>query len=576
VDQLRGVLRPQAPEAGQYDLRPHYTNVFLERLRFLQRRRALIARTVLAGLAATVLVLQLLPRNYTAEAIVALGFVSRNANDAAIANIDATVLTESEAKVIASRGSARNIALALHDAGRGEDFGHPSLLGNVIHAVKDAILGERTQTDPVERTAIHLENNVSIATLPRSYLITIYYTASTRQDAAMIANAFAREFFIQKALQSLNRQEDVAQRETERLRAIYGAKFPALIEAQDTVDHLKAQAKAPRNPLSSTIDVPTGVSFVPANPAAAVQKPKGTVVLAVSGFASLALGLLLASLLESLERGFRTAREVESLCGIRCVGMIPETPVSVGEDLARAFSLLDLNTAITVGGPQGKVVLISSCVLDNSGAHAAANFGSFLVSRNCRVLHLVFGSRREQAGHAYPLNKVLASAESMQNFLAETGGSTSALTNCTTLMSPVHFDQKLLALFLVAAQKNYTAILIETAPLIETPDALCLADVADIHLHLVAWRETPRDVVIAAMKIFASKNCPVDGIVLIGVDAAKYLEMGEPSPFLGRRQSQVTPITASAVEKLVAVLKAKAARHLAGATQFIAARVFSR
>jgi Mrp family chromosome partitioning ATPase len=104
--------------------------------------------------------------------------------------------------------------------------------------------------------------------------------------------------------------------------------------------------------------------------------------------------------------------------------------------------------------------------------------------------------------------------------------------------------------FLVAAITDYHAIIIETSPILQSPDALRLAPLAGVHLHLAIWRTTPRKVVAASLSRFAKAGCPVTGIVLIQVDTRRYLKLGESgSLFYLERRKNPKLIEAKAINK---------------------------
>ena len=68
------------------------------------------------------------------------------------------------------------------------------------------------------------------------------------------------------------------------------------------------------------------------------------------------------------------------------------------------------------------------------------------------------------------------------------------------------------------ARKSYDAVLIETAPVLASSDALRLVSIADIHLHVVSWRKTQRRPALLAIQHFKKIGARMSGIVFIDAD----------------------------------------------------------
>lgn len=534
---------------GQHDLREHYENAAFDMLHLLWRRRFLIGAAVLAALAVAVTLLIMLPRKYTAQALIQLDFARQDTNAVPpVAAVEAAVLAESEARLIASRAMARKVALRLHlDEAVHDDDLQASSFKRILRELRATLFPETVVRDPIERAAISIGKHLNVANVSRAYLITIGFTADSPQRAANVANAFALEFFKEKVLQNLAKREAAANQEVLRLSAIYGSKYPALVAAQSNLETIQAEARAERErDGASPSYLPPGIAFVPAQALATVSSPKGVTFLAAALGAGLALGIALVFLFERRDRGFRTAGEVYRGSGVRCAGIVPKQRGGIGPNhLLEAFRSLCLATSITNPDNVTKVVLISTPLPDERNDGFGAALADSLLKRCNRVLSIDLRLHREQAEQSTTasLSEILADSQSAQAFLeqqaehkhtviARGGDAAAPFLDC--LLDP-------LERFLASARKTYDTVIIEAPPVLASCDALRLGPLADIHLHVVTWRRTPRDTVAVAIERFKQTGARVTGVVLAGVDLKRYRRFGVRDQFyyLGKYENVI-------------------------------------
>lgn len=234
-----------------------------------------------------------LPRQYSAEALVSPDFFLReyNSKQATLASVDGGVLVNSEARFISSPAMVRAVVKRLgleHDP----EFVAPSAaIFRGLDWVKDAILPESVVNSPVERAASRVVKRLTVANNPRSYLISVSFTCSSPEKAAIITNAFALEYLRAKAVQRLTDAVTMASRKLAEQSSIYGERHP-------NVEGAKAELAAARIRLQGAINragaapgetLGGGVTLAEPNPTP--TSPRGHVILGVALALALALGI---------------------------------------------------------------------------------------------------------------------------------------------------------------------------------------------------------------------------------------------------------------------------------------------
>lgn len=476
---------------AQDDLRDYYESVTLDLLRVLWRRRLLICATVLVTLAAAMTLLAALPRRYTAEALIQLDFVRQNPGvTAPAAAVEASALVESDVRYISSRPMTRRVARRFVSADAGVKIAKPEGLAGLLGALRQAVLPETIVTDPLEKASIEIEKRLRVANVTRAYLISITFTADTPQKAADVANAFAQEFFTERLLQELVRREAEAHQEVLKFSAIYGGQHPLLLAAQERFALTQSQLEEERQRLRATPSVPpAGIAFIAAQPVQTPSSPKGKLFLAFALLLGGAFGVGAALVADRRDIGFRTADEAFRMTGVRCAGVIPDAPP---EQIHEAMRALCLETGILGYDKTPKVVLISTPLADNPIALFSDRLAEAIMDAGHRVLSInVSASGREpRDSAATPIEQVLKDEQSLEGWLSKRAQEryTALSRGGDSACSPLLSVERLVAV----ARKSYDAVLIETAPVLASSDALRLASIADIHLHVVSWRKTRR------------------------------------------------------------------------------------
>lgn len=504
------------------DVVQHYRTMAGETLGVLLRRWHWIAGVVLLGVALCCIALALLPRKYSAEALIQFDFVRVGAEAGSlIATVDATALAENEVRLIRARSTARNIVLrlGLHERSPGQSA---DVANGPLARLRESIVPEMASLDAVERTVSAISRHVTVTNVPRAYLITIAYSGRSPAEAALIANEFGREFFRVKLLQGLQKREAAAQREVQRLGAIYGDRHPLMTAALENLEAVKAQARADRAALAEP-DVlpPPGFSFTSAQPNPVPSSPRGLLVLGLGTIGALCLGIALAIWVDRLNGGFYSAREVQAACGVRCLGMVWDLQDAQEQGSAAqcdALQALSLAMELATTGGTPRTFLITAAKADGSDKLLAAALAEWVGSTGQRVLSIDAAAPDltiAPSGGWY-LERALADADSARKFLAEHAGQQHAKLargiaagDAGPLASSRSFAD-----LLAAASKEYALILITAPPVLARSDALLLGRAVDVCVLAARSRTTPRRAVMAAIQRLREARARIDGVVL--------------------------------------------------------------
>jgi uncharacterized protein involved in exopolysaccharide biosynthesis len=282
-----------------FDFRRHYEQVAIQSLGSVFKHRWMIAKIIGGAVLVAALLVAVLPRRYTAEALVQPQLFSRAeaGSTTALASIDGASLVASEAALIQSPSVAKAVVkrLSLDEQAK---FARPgSLLGRALRSLRAAILPETVLTSPTERAIRDVRDKLTVTRDTRSYLISVGFNAAFPEEAARVANAFALEYANTKVMQRLSEAVATASRELARASTIYGENHPSLLRAAADLELAKQR-------LQSATDRPVGSDLAPgegitlAEPSSAPSSPRGTVIIGLVFFAALIFGVSLSVWIE--------------------------------------------------------------------------------------------------------------------------------------------------------------------------------------------------------------------------------------------------------------------------------------
>lgn len=511
-----------APFATPKSVAEHYRVVSWITLRILWRRRSWIAATVVIGLVLCGFALAFAKRQYTSEAIIQLDFV-RNEKDggALVANVDATALTESEARLIRARSTARNVVLRVGletlSGGRSD-----SLFGRLLLPLRNALLPETVSSDAVDQAAINLSRNLVVSNVPRAYMITIAYSGRSPNEAAEIANSFANEFFKAKLLQANQRRVAQALSEVQRLSLVFGGNHPLMIAALANLEVVQKQVRAEQE-LLAKVDVPSpqGLSFTPALPNPVPSSPRGYLVIGIGFIAALLAGAGFAVAHARYLGAFASVEEAQDVLGVTCLGILraPNGTLQCKSELTAVLDALKFSTRGSENAPEAlRTLLITSAVADE-GQHQIANgLADALSSTGQRVLSIdtVPSQAEGLLGANWAIDKALHDASATKAFLAEHSDEP-----YTKLGRPREADDQApflatrkLQQFIDAALRSYGCVIVAAPSILAEPDVIELGRTADATILAVSLRATPSRTVAAALRRLNDLGVRVIGIVL--------------------------------------------------------------
>ena len=295
------------------DLRAHYEDIVTKTLRATARYVILIcAVTAFGGLSAAV-ILPLLPRKYSAEALVRPHLFSREEGTKVepLVSIDAAALVASEARLIHSdpivRAVAQRLGLDRVSSDPAPPMGSPHVSGPrllsvcldrlqaMLHWARVTIVPQTHAYSAMDRAIARLRAGLTITNDTRTYLISIGFTAPSPEEAAAIANTFAVEYLRTKMLQRradalLAAIRDVAQRS-----AFFGDKHPSMVRARAELEAARERMAAATNSTDladQDLVAADGVVLAQANPMSA--SPRAVVILGLAILVALLGSVVLA------------------------------------------------------------------------------------------------------------------------------------------------------------------------------------------------------------------------------------------------------------------------------------------
>jgi uncharacterized protein involved in exopolysaccharide biosynthesis len=289
-----GQKKRPSPQSEGSDFRAHYEDVAAQALLAIGRHGGLIASLVALALVLACIIIPLMPRKYSAEALIYPNLFSREQGRiVALASVDAAAIVTSEARLIRSDGILRAVVkrLGLDPV----DASSQTWTTRGLDWVRAMFLPETRNHSPFDRAVARLRNKVAVMNDTRSYLISISFTASSADEAARVVNAFAIEYLRDKAIQRKLDLVNSAENELGRQLAVYGDKHPKTLQAAEGLDAARASLNAAMSPQDGGQDEVAGDESVKlAVPNRTPTSPKGLVILGLSLLSALLTGIGLA------------------------------------------------------------------------------------------------------------------------------------------------------------------------------------------------------------------------------------------------------------------------------------------
>ena len=286
----------------------------------------------------------------------------------------------------------------------------------------------------------------------------------------------------------------------------------------------------------------------PVNP----SHPRKALSLALALVLSGMLGVGLAFLLEHLDNGLQTGRDVEQALGLPHLVSLPATPAEKGADgkvmspqdyllvkplSAFSESLRSLRSALQLSNVDNPpTVILFTSALPNEGktttsagfARAAAASGLKVALVDCDLrhpsVHKAFGLKRPEAGLVELLAERLDLA---QVLIRDPKSELDILPIATgTANPPDVLGSTQMRLLLDRLKADYDLVVLDSAPVLPVSDSRVLSRIADETVFVVRWNETPKDAAQAAIRELRLYDANIAGAVLAVVDTAAQAKYG--------------------------------------------------
>ena len=278
----------------------------------------------------------------------------------------------------------------------------------------------------------------------------------------------------------------------------------------------------------------------------AVPSSPGPKIFAAAGFTvSLLLGSLLAILLERLDRGLRSAREVELALGLTTLGLVPrldrlrrnqrphqylrEKPLS-----SYAEAIRGVLTALKLSNPQSppKVVLVTSSLPEEGKTTFAVSLASLVARSQKRVLLIDLDLRHPSVHRelgwqvSAGLVEYMAGERTLQEVVhndLETGLHFLPVKAHTTTPTDLLESDRMRQLLQVC-RDNYDLVVLDSAPVASVNDTKVAANLADRVVFIVRWGKTIESAARDSLRSLREAGIEPAGAVLAQIDLRKHAQ----------------------------------------------------
>ena len=465
-------------------------------LELLWRRKYLVAAFCAVGLLVASVVAMFTADRYTSQVVIQARSARPQLQIPAIA--DSVVQTEVD--FIRSSDIAEDVVTRLGLANDPNFAEHPSMLRRARALITFGQSGPSSSA--TSRIAAGLLKQLDVTNDPKSLLIRVSYTSTSREQSARIANAFAQAYLRIRA-------EKSAQQTLADLATTYGPKHPRVLKAQAQLEVLQAQAPL-EDPLRSPIVSDSAQILAWASPPVSPSGPHRRLIVAVSFLCSFAAGTILALLLERANTSFRSEPELAFRAKAPCLGIFAEDQTVF--ESARAIVMA---AGFGTQSAQPKTLLVTSSVTKEGEILVGTAIAQSLVQMGKRVLLLDVSREAPKTSKSLTLKQVLDGIEHHALQLDE------QLTVMQNASDPCE-DQSVVtsrnfSMLLEQAVKKCDVLIIAAPPVMMSADAIYLGRQADFVLHVVRWNSTPRRAVLAALDRLRNFGIPIHGVMLTRV-----------------------------------------------------------
>jgi polysaccharide biosynthesis transport protein len=280
-------------------------------------------------------------------------------------------------------------------------------------------------------------------------------------------------------------------------------------------------------------------------PRLAVSPNKG-VILALSALMGSMLGAGFVLMRELNDNTFRFAHNLEAYTGYKVLGSIPKIKVKEQKNILKYMkdkptsvfveAVRNLRTSVLLPefGELPQVIMLTSSVPGEGKTMQALALAQNLSGLGKSVL-VIEGDIRKCAiseyfnikNHSSFLSVMSGKVPLDEAIYEPPGTGVDILLGDKSIVNAIDtFASKNFADLLIMLRKNYSYIIIETAPVLAVPDARIIGQYVDANLYTVLWNNTSKMSVKEGLAMFQSVGLHVTGLILNRVNHRKMKRFG--------------------------------------------------
>jgi len=270
--------------------------------------------------------------------------------------------------------------------------------------------------------------------------------------------------------------------------------------------------------------------------------PKG-LILALTGFAGLLAGSLMALTRENVDRSFRVSDQVEATTGLPVISMVPSvegaTPPTVHvlrhpvSAYSEALRRVHVGLELTDPDHSPKTVMFCSAAPAEGKSVMVASLGRLLASNGKRVLLIDCDWRSPNLHRLFrcPNKGGLAALLDEEETNLHEIIYNDSLSGLDLIVAGVWNPQSIhkltsdrMRLILQTFAKNYDMVILDSPPVLVGAEVLTLSRMVDKVTFVLRWGHTRREIALEGIKQLVEAQADLAGIVLSRVDPKRYRE----------------------------------------------------
>lgn len=320
------------------------------------------------------------------------------------------------------------------------------------------------------------------------------------------------------------------ERQANAIRTLYESFLTRYQETREQEQIIEADARI------------VGLAKTPDSP----STPSPAIFAAVGLTAATMMGALLALLLERLDTGIRSAKQIEQLYALPCLGYVPHIKLKRNQKLHEylmekplstyAEAIRSIHTSLRLSNvdrpPQ--VVQVTSSVPNEGKTTLATSLATSLQHAGARVLLMDLDLRHPSVQREIAearqggLIDYLTDELTIDDLILHDDASGLHLvtvnrtpSNPTTLLNSQRMHQLMQEL-----RSRYDWIIVDSPPYLGVSDSRVITQLADTMLLVVQWEKTSRDTLDDSAKLLRAQNCQVAGAVITQVHVERHAKYG--------------------------------------------------